>query len=142
MTDKEVSIRTDDLDEKSKERLQQALQQAGLKLKEASGIAVKAAEVGTIETTIELETGGLDETKINDLRNVGFSSERHSAALDTVLRGALPGYGTAQASEDFVQWLWCQWQQFKQIEKFTKRYEVRPSAAAPGAAASSGGGGW
>ena len=144
MADQEVSIRTDDLDENAKARLREALQAAGLKMKEAAGPKVAAAEVGTIETTIELDTSGVAADRITELRSVGFSNDRHSKALETVLRGALPGYGTAAAGEDWIQWLWCQWQQLKARETFTKRYEIRPSGSAGSGVSGqkSSGGGW
>jgi hypothetical protein len=142
MTDKEISIRTDGLDDTSKARLQEALRAAGMTLKEAKGPKVNVADVGTIETKIELQTGGMDDAKIQDLRNVGFSAARHSAALDTVLRGSLPGYDTGAAQDYWVQWLWCEWLKYQAKEAFTKRYDVRPWTDKPGAAAAPSGGGW
>ncbi len=141
MTDKEISIKTDGLDETSKARLQDALRNAGMTLKEARGPQVSVAEVGTIEATIELQTGGMEETKIQDLRNVGFSAANHSAALDTVLRGSLPGYDAATVKEYWVQWLWCEWLKYAAREAFKKRYEVRPWTEKAGAAPTQGGGG-
>ena len=145
MADQEVSIRTDGLDETSKARLREALQAAGLKMKEAAGPKVVPAEVGTIETTIKLDTSGMPKDRIEALRSVGFSDDAHSKALETVLRGALPGYGApgAAAGADWVQWLWCEWLKYQDNESFKKRYEIRPwGAATSSPAASAGGGGW
>jgi hypothetical protein len=144
MANPEVSIRTDGLDDTSKARLREALQAAGLKMKEAVGPKVIPAEVGTIETTIHLDTGGVPKDRIEALRSVGFSDDAHSRALETVLKGALPGYGAPGATgADWVQWIWCEWLQYQANETFKKRYEIRPwGMASNSAAPPAAGGGW
>jgi len=127
MSQKEVSIKLDDLDEKAQQRIKEALQQAGIKMKQASATPISVpAQVGTIETTIELDTSGASEQDIARLRDTGFSNEKHAAVLETVLKGASADY-VVTARQPFVEWLWCQWQQFRIRELFTKRYEIRPA---------------
>lgn len=146
MTD-EVSIRTDDLDEKAKSRIRDALNAAGLKMKEAAGTGTKVipAETGTIETTIHLDTANMDDDAIERLRAQGFSSERHSRILESVLKGALEGYGMKGDQELFLQWVWCQWLKYAARqnegprEEFKKRYEIRPGESLRQAAQTSGG---
>ena len=143
MANQEVSVRTEGLDETSKARLREALQAAGLKMKESVGPKVTPAEVGTIETTIRLDTSGMSNDRIESLRSVGFSDEAHSKALETVLKGALPGYGAPGATgADWVQWLWCEWLKYQDQEDFKKRYEIRPWGLAGNPGATQTGGGW
>lgn len=146
MADQEVSVRTDDLDDKAKSRIKEALNAAGLKMKEAArgGVKVIPAETGTIETTIHLDTANLDDDSIERLRAQGFSNERHSRILESVLRGALVDYGM-KAGDPFLQWIWCEWLKYAARlsegprEEFKKRYEIRPGAELIKAAQASSG---
>jgi hypothetical protein len=146
--EKEVPVRTDDLDDKSKSRIKEALNAAGLKMTEATGGGAKVipASQGTIESTVKLDTDGLDDDAINKLRTTAYAADRGSRVLDSVLRSALAGYGLKGGLQDgdFLQWVWCQWQQFRIYEEFMKRYELRPSEATITAAkqAAQTGSGW
>jgi hypothetical protein len=108
-----------------------------------AGSRVTPGQVGEIETTIELNTEGLDEAAIQRLRDMAYSDERHSRILDSVLRGAISGYGLENSLSPFVQWIWCQWLDYLIVvvpavaeeaespgstkEAFKKRYRVVPA---------------
>ena len=133
-----ISMDLAGLDEEAKKRIRDAVEKAGLSIEEGGGGGgVRPADVGEIETSLEISTAGLDEKRVQELRDKVFSSENHSKILDTILRGALGEYGGA-ASTPFVQWLWCQWLKYASFtnelakgiepprEIFKKRYKIVP----------------
>ena len=135
MDEREVSIKLDDLDAKAQTRIKEALEKAGIKLKEATK-GSGPGRTGTIETSIELNTAGLDDEGVANLRATGFSREKHAAVLDTVIRGALGDARLPIFREPFVEWLWCQWLEYAGVrETFKKQYNIR---LADGPAESSG----
>ena len=125
------------LDDKAHKRLLDAAKQAGIKVTTpasgGSGLQVLPGEQGTVETSLSLDTKGLDDDAIDRLRATVYGNDRNTRIIDSVLKGAIGGYGVGNAARDvFVQWVWCEWLQYHgmdsmaQNETFKKRYAIRP----------------
>ena len=145
MDEREVSIKLDDLDSKAQTRIKEALEKAGIKLKESSAGSSVPGKTGTIETSIELNTTGLDDEGVANLRATGFSREKHAEVLKTVIQGALGDARLPIFQEPFLEWIWCEWLKFAAFrETFKKQYNIRladgPSDSS--GAASSQNAGW
>ncbi len=145
------------LSDSAREKLITAAKKAGVQVRTPSSgggsVAVKPGQVGTIETSLSLNTRGLDDAGIEKLRETVYSSDRHSRILDSVLKGALAGYGIAADGDPFLEWVWCQWLQYNGMEDmaslpatetFNKRYAIRPPASmlSQGAATAASGESW